>query len=400
MAARRRTFTSESVSMGHPDKVADRIADAVLDHVVAADPLARVACEALVSGRRVVLAGEISAATLPTRSALRALVRRTVAAAGYDSWATGFDPSRGRVQVYLRRQSADIARAVAGGDDELGAGDQGMMIGYATRQTPELMPLPLMLAHRLVTRQALARQEALIPGLRPDAKAQVTVAYEGRRALEVESLVLSTQHGPEWSERQEALAGAVAEHILRPALGQWWHTGIVVHVNPGGPFSIGGPAADTGLTGRKIIVDTYGGWAPHGGGSFSGKDATKVDRSASYMVRHIAKNLVAAGLADQCEVHLSYAIGVSDPTSVVVDCAGTETIAEERIEDLVREAFPLTPRGIIGYLGLRRPIFEPASYHGHFGRTPGEAGEGTFSWESTHRAAELAAACGAPAPTP
>ncbi|MFH1330567.1 MAG: methionine adenosyltransferase [Actinomycetota bacterium] len=399
MATRRRTFTSESVSMGHPDKVADRISDAVLDHVLAADPLARVACEALVSGRRVVLAGEITASPTPARSALRRLVRRTIAASGYDSWAAGFDPSRAAVRLYLRRQSADIARAVDG-DGELGAGDQGMMIGYATRQTPELMPLPLVLAHRLVARQAVARNEGLIPGLRPDAKAQVTVAYEGRRPIEMESLVLSTQHGPEWNDRQGALAGEVAAQILRPALGEWWHDGIVVHVNPGGPFSIGGPAADTGLTGRKIIVDTYGGWVPHGGGSFSGKDATKVDRSASYMVRHIAKNLVAAGLADQCEVHLSYAIGVSAPTSVVVDCAGTATVAEERIEALVREAFPLTPRGIIGYLGLRRPIFEPASFHGHFGRTPGEAGEGTFSWESTHRAAELAAACGAPAPTP
>jgi S-adenosylmethionine synthetase len=397
MPSRRRTFTSESVSMGHPDKVADRIADAVLDHVLATDPLARVACEALISGRRVVLAGEITASTSPARAALRSVVRRTVAAAGYDSWASGFDPSRAWVRLYLRRQSTDIARAVAG-DGELGAGDQGMMIGYATRQTPELMPLPIVLSHRLVARQARAREGGLVPGLRPDAKAQVTVAYEGRRPLQVESLVLSTQHGPEWNEHQPGLGEAVAEHVLRPALGEWWHDGILVHVNPGGQFSIGGPAADTGLTGRKIIVDTYGGWAPHGGGSFSGKDATKVDRSASYMARHIAKNLVAAGLADQCEVHLSYAIGVAAPTSVVVDCAGTAVVAEERIEALVREAFPLTPQGIIDYLGLRRPIFEPASYHGHFGRTPGEGGEGTFSWESTHRAPELASASGTAAP--
>ena len=397
MPPRRRTFTSESVSMGHPDKVADRIADAVLDHVLRCDPQARVACEALISGRRVILAGEITANPPPARRALPAVVRRAITAAGYDSWQTGFDPARASVHTYLRRQSEDIARAVDG-NGQIGAGDQGMMIGYATRQTPEVMPLPIVLAHRLVAQQAAARREGLVPGLRPDAKAQVTVAYEGGRPLHVESLVLSTQHQPWWSDRQGELAEALAEHVLRPALGAWWHDGILVHVNPGGPFCHGGPAADTGLTGRKIIVDTYGGWAPHGGGSFSGKDATKVDRSASYMARHIAKNLVAAGLAEQCEVHLSYAIGMPDPTSVAVDCAGTEVVDEAAIERLVREAFPLTPGGIISYLELRRPIFEPASYHGHFGRTPGEGGEGTFSWESTHRAAELAAACGAAAP--
>jgi S-adenosylmethionine synthetase len=235
--------------MGHPDKVADRIADAVLDHVLAADAQARVACEVLVSGHRVILAGEVSASPKPERTALRRLVRRTIAAAGYDSWEAGFDPERARIRLYLRRQSPDIARAVDG-DGELGAGDQGMMIGYATRQTPELMPLPLVLSHRLVARQALARREGLIPGLRPDAKAQVTVAYEGRRPLEVEALVLSTQHTPEWNDRQSALAEAVTAHILKPALGDWWHDAIVVHVNPGGPFCLGGPAADTGLTGR------------------------------------------------------------------------------------------------------------------------------------------------------
>jgi S-adenosylmethionine synthetase len=385
--------------MGHPDKVADRIADAVLDHMLAADPLARVACEAVISGHRVVLAGEVTAANAPSKAALRALVRRTVAAAGYSTWASGFDPERARVHLYLRRQSADIDRAVTGAG-ELGAGDQGMMIGFATRQTPELMPLPIVLAHRLVVRQSQVRREGLIPGLLPDAKAQVTVAYQDGRPVEVDSLVLSTQHTAQWNDRQGDLGIAVKEHIIRPILGDWWRDGLVTHVNPGGPFSIGGPAADTGLTGRKIIVDTYGGWAPHGGGSFSGKDATKVDRSATYMARHVAKNVVAAGLADECEVHLSYAIGMADPTSIAVDCGGTEKVPEERISQLIREAFPLTPRGIIEYLDLRRPIFEPASYHGHFGRTPGEAGAGTFTWESTHRAAELAAACGATAPTP
>ena len=393
----RGTFTSESVSMGHPDKVADRIADAILDHVLAADPTARVACEALVSGHRVVLAGEISAATHLTNREVRAMVRRSIAASGYTTWASGFDPGRARIQVYLRRQSPDIARAVCD-DDEPGAGDQGMMIGFATRQTPELMPLPLVLAHHLVARQAEVRRGGLLPGLLPDAKAQVTVLYDGGRPLELDSVVLSTQHRPEWNDRQPALAGAVAEHILRPALGEWWRDGLTVHVNPGGPFSVGGPAADTGLTGRKIIVDTYGGWAPHGGGSFSGKDGTKVDRSATYMARHVAKNVVAAGLADECEVHLSYAIGVAAPTSIALDCAGTEAVPVEKIQAAVREIFPLTPGGIIGYLGLRRPIFEPASFHGHFGRTPGEAGEGTFSWEDTAPAVRLAAACGAPPP--
>lgn len=385
--------------MGHPDKVADRIADAVLDHVLRADPGARVACEALVSGRRVILAGEVGANPLPSPGALCRVARAAIAAAGYDSWEAGCHPRRARVRAYLRRQSPDIARAVDG-DGELGAGDQGMMIGYATRQTPELMPLPIVLAHRLVARQADARRTGGVPGLRPDAKAQVTVAYEDRLPRQVESLVLSTQHDARWNRQQAALAEAVAEHIIRPALGEWWHPDIVVHVNPGGPFCLGGPAADTGLTGRKIIVDTYGGWAPHGGGSFSGKDATKVDRSASYMARHVAKNVVAAGLAEECGLHLSYAIGVPQPTGVTVDCAGTERVDEAAIERLVREAFPLTPAGIIDYLGLRRPIFEPASFHGHFGRTPGEAGEGTFSWESTHRAPELAAACGAVPPAP
>lgn len=396
MSPRQRTFTSESVAMGHPDKVADRIADAVLDHVLRLDSEARVACEVMVSGRRVILAGEITAHPAPDPRALRLVARRAVAAAGYDS-ETGFDPARLVVRTYLRRQSPDIARAVDG-NGEIGAGDQGMMIGYATRQTPELMPLPIMLAHRLVARQALARREELIPGLRPDAKAQVTVRYEGRRPLAVESLVLSTQHHPYWNDRQGELIEAVLAEVLQPALGEWWREGITTHVNPGGPFCWGGPAADTGLTGRKIIVDTYGGWAPHGGGSFSGKDATKVDRSAAYMARHVAKNVVAAGLAAECEIHLSYAIGVPEPTAVTIDCSGTEVMEEAAIEQLVREAFPLTPKGIIDYLGLRRPIFEPASYHGHFGRAAGEAGEGTFTWEGTHRAAELAAAAGLPRP--
>jgi S-adenosylmethionine synthetase len=401
MPARLRTFTSESVAMGHPDKVADRVADAVLDHMLSADPNARVACEALVSGDLVVLAGEITALDPPDNAVLEEIARNTIAAIGYDSWAKGFDAATARVKVYVRPQADDIARGVNGDEathKEMGAGDQGMMIGYAVRQTPELMPLPIMLAHKLVARQAEARQTGEIVGLRPDAKAQVSVIYEGRRPIRIGDLVLSTQHGPEWNNHQAALAEQVTDAILKPALGEWWTESIVAHINPTGQFEVGGPGADTGLTGRKIIVDTYGGWARHGGGSFSGKDATKVDRSASYMARYIAKNVVAAELAEECEVHLSYAIGVTQPTSLMVDCMGTAAVSEVEIERLIREIFPLTPAGIINALSLRSPIYEPTSYHGHFGRVPGEGGEGTFTWEQIDRVPELRAAVGASTP--
>ena len=396
MQPRRHSFTSESVSSGHPDKVADRVSDAVLDLVLAQDPFGRVACETLLSGRKVVVAGEVSGTGLPDEAQIEQVVRRTIATIGYTSWVTGFDADDAEVQLIIRAQSADIARGVdAPEDGELGAGDQGLMFGYATAQTPELMPLPILLAHRLVARQTVARADGTIAGLRPDAKAQVTVEFEGNTPISVTSVLMSTQHGPEWNDRQGALREAVVESILRPVLGDWWDENAAVHVNPTGRFESGGPQADTGLTGRKIIVDTYGGWARHGGGAFSGKDPTKVDRSASYMARYIAKNVVAAELAEECEVRLSYAIGLAEPTSVFVDCRGSNREDEAAIERVVREVFPLTPAGIIAALDLRHPIYEPTASHGHFGRHPGEAGEGTFSWERVDRVDDLRSAFGA-----
>jgi S-adenosylmethionine synthetase len=379
--------------MGHPDKVADRLSDAIVDRVLASDPAGRVACEILISGRRAILAGEISGSDLPGEAELERLARETIAEIGYDSWDTGFDAAEAEVLTMIKPQAADIARGVDAGDDgELGAGDQGMMFGYATNQTPELMPLPIMLAHRLVAQQSSVRRTSTIPGLRPDAKAQVTVEYEDSEPAVVTSVLLSTQHGPEWNERQGDLRAAVLDEIVRPVLGDWWDGRATLHVNPTGRFEMGGPLADTGLTGRKIIVDTYGGWARHGGGAFSGKDPTKVDRSASYMARHIAKNVVASGLAAECEVRLSYAIGVAQPTSVFVDCRGTQEADEAAIERAVREVFPLTPAGIISTLDLSRPIYAPTACHGHFGREPGEAGDGTFTWERTDRVEALLAA--------
>jgi S-adenosylmethionine synthetase len=393
---RRHLFTSESVSMGHPDKMADRISDAVLDLMLEADPRARVACEVLLTGDEVIVAGEISSSVhRPRRAEIDALVRETIRDIGYEDAETGFDVDGGRVQVLLESQSADIARGVDGrADGELGAGDQGMMFGYATRQTEKLMPLPITLAHGLVARQAEARRSGDIPGLRPDAKAQVTVAYEDHIPVRVDSVVLSTQHDDRWSDQQDRLAADVAGAILRPVLGRWWSDDITVHVNPTGRFLIGGPRGDTGLTGRKIIVDTYGGWGRHGGGSFSGKDPSKVDRSASYMARYIAKNLVAARLADECEVRLSYAIGVPEPTSVTVVCRDPAEIPESELEALVRAGFPLTPGGIIESLGLQAPIYQPTACHGHFGRDPDEGLDGTFSWERTDRVGALRTAAG------
>jgi S-adenosylmethionine synthetase len=395
------SYTSESVSMGHPDKVADRISDAVLDCVLKADKNARVACEALVTGRHIVLAGEISGSGIPDETALERVARDTVAAIGYDSWDKGFHSEEAQFHSFIQPQSLDIARGVNGRENgELGAGDQGLMFGHATVQTPELMPLAILLAHRIVTRQAQARTDGLIPDLRPDAKSQVTVLYDRHNPVAVDSVLLSTQHGPSWNDHCTELAAAAIEHILKPSLDRWWHDDVSVLVNPTGRFESGGPGADTGLTGRKIIVDTYGGWARHGGGSFSGKDATKVDRSASYMARYVAKNVIAAGFAEECEIRLSYAIGVPQPTSVTVDCHGTQKIDEAAIEDAVKEVFPLTPSGIIADLGLLQPIYEPTSYHGHFGRTPGEAGEGTFSWERTDRVDALRSVAGSPHDSP
>lgn len=387
MAVGRHLFTSESVSMGHPDKICDQISDAILDAMLAADPKSRVACETLVSTGLVVVAGEV---TCDGYVEIAQIVRETIRQIGYTDSRMRFDAESCAVLVALGQQSPDIAMGVnEGAGKEQGAGDQGLMFGFACRETPSLMPLPIDLSHRLVKQHAEVRVNKGIAGLRPDAKSQVTIEYDGLTPLRVHTVVLSTQHGPEWNEKQADLKKEVVEKIIKPVLGDWWNDDIIVHVNPTGKFEIGGPHGDAGLTGRKIIVDTYGGRGRHGGGAFSGKDPSKVDRSAAYMARYIAKNIVAAELADVCEVQLSYAIGVAQPTSVHIDCQGTAKIDEEKIAELVRQHFKLTPRGIIESLDLLRPIYRQTAAHGHFGRTPGEGGDNTFTWEKTDKAAAL-----------
>ncbi len=379
--------------MGHPDKLADQISDAVLDGMLTVDPNCRVACETMVTTGMAVVAGEV---TCNGYVEIADIVRNTAIEIGYDDAAKGLDGRSCAVLISLDQQSPDINQGVdrhkhGGSEDEQGAGDQGLMFGFACRETESLMPLPIDLSHKLVKRQAEIRQAEAIPHLRPDAKSQVTVEYDGGRPIAVRTVVLSTQHGPEWNgqTRQGELKRAVIENIIKPVLGEWWNDDVVVHVNPTGKFELGGPHGDCGLTGRKIIVDTYGGRGRHGGGAFSGKDPSKVDRSAAYMARYIAKNIVAAELAEQCEVQLSYAIGVAEPTSILVDTDGTSSIDEARIEDLVRQHFNLTPAGIIRELDLLRPIYRATAAHGHFGRQPGEGGPGTFSWERTDKAAAL-----------
>jgi S-adenosylmethionine synthetase len=383
-------FTSESVSMGHPDKVADQVSDAVLDSLLAADPMARVACETLCTTGLVVVAGEV---TVHNEKAIIALdkveetVRKTLTKIGYNDPLMKFDAHSCAVLRTIHGQSGDIAMGV----DKDGAGDQGLMFGFACRETPELMPLPIDLAHRLVERQAIVREKNIIKGLRPDAKSQVTVEYDGLKPVSIHTVVLSTQHTADWNgvKKQAELKKQVIKHIIEPVLPKkmWDPKTIIIHVNPTGQFEIGGPHGDTGLTGRKIIVDSYGGRGRHGGGAFSGKDPTKVDRSACYMGRYIAKNIVAAGLADVCEIQLSYAIGVAEPTSVFVDTMGTGKVSDEKISQLVYEFFPMTPKGIIKHLDLRRPIYLETARHGHFGR----AG---FPWEKTDMAAKLKKAAG------
>jgi S-adenosylmethionine synthetase len=394
-------FTSESVSMGHPDKVADQISDAILDSMLAVDPRSRVACETLVSTGMAVVAGEV---TCGGYVEVPDVVREVIRDIGYTEADMCFDDKSCAVLVSLKRQSPDIARGV----DTGGAGDQGMMFGYASRETEELapgsfMPLPIYLAHRLVEKQADVRRKKSIDGLRPDAKSQVTVEYDSKdRPIRVHTVVLSTQHAPKYSSEksQNELRQLVTQQIIKPTLGsEWWNDDVIVHINPTGNFEVGGPHGDTGLTGRKIIVDTYGGMGRHGGGAFSGKDPTKVDRSAAYMARYIAKNVVAAGLAEKCEIQLSYAIGVAEPTSVHVSAFGTHTVDLARIEQAIRDNFHLTPKGIIDSLDLRRPIYRVTSYHGHFGRKPGDgtgigapASSNTFTWEKTDKAAALKSA--------
>ncbi len=376
-------FTSESVSMGHPDKICDQISDAILDALLEDDPHSRVACETMVATGLVVVSGEV---TTRTYIDIQDIVRDTIRDIGYNDAHMRFDAESCAVLVALNKQSPDIAAGV----DREGAGDQGMMFGFACRETDELMPLPIQLAHRLVEQQANVRREGVIPGLRPDAKSQVTIDYDGRNPKAVDTVVLSTQHDKTWNDRQKDLRKEVIDHIVKPVLGEYWNNSITVHVNPTGRFEIGGPHGDAGLTGRKIIVDTYGGRGRHGGGAFSGKDPTKVDRSAAYMARYIAKNVVAAELADECEVQLSYAIGVAEPTSVFVDCFGTEKHDPAKIAKAIRDTFRLTPRGIIEQLDLRKPIYRRTARHGHFGRQPAtEGGKTYFTWERTDQADKL-----------
>jgi S-adenosylmethionine synthetase len=372
----RHRFTSESVTEGHPDKVADQVSDAVLDSILEVDPEARVACETLLTTGLCLIAGEITTKAQPD---FARVARRTIAEIGYTDASYGFDAGSCSVVLALDRQSADIAMGV----DTGGAGDQGMMFGYACRETEELMPLPITLAHRLVQRLSECRRKGIVDFFRPDGKSQVTVEYEGDRPVRVHTIVVSTQHAKNVTQQQVRDA-VEAEVIARVIPDELRDARTTVHVNPTGRFEVGGPHGDTGLTGRKIIVDTYGGMGHHGGGAFSGKDPTKVDRSASYMARHIAKNLVAAGLADRVEVQLAYAIGVAEPVSVRVDTFGTGRAPSDRLAELVRDNFPLTPRGIIDHLNLRKPIYRLTAAFGHFGRN-----EPSFGWESTSVAKTL-----------
>ncbi|MGA2114923.1 MAG: methionine adenosyltransferase [Bryobacteraceae bacterium] len=375
-------FTSESVTEGHPDKIADQISDAVLDAVLADDPTGRVACEVLVTTGTCIVAGEI---TTKTYVDVPRIARGTIEHVGYNDASFGFDSHTCGVHNLIQSQSPDISMGV----DTGGAGDQGLMFGYACDETPELMPLPIMMAHKLVRRLSQARRQGELDFLRPDGKSQVSVEYAGNRPKRIEAVVISTQHSPDISI--EDLRAEVKKHIIDAVVpSDMVDSQTKYHINPTGRFVVGGPHGDTGLTGRKIIVDTYGGMGRHGGGAFSGKDPTKVDRSACYLARYIAKNLVASGLATRCEVQLAYAIGVADPVSVTVNTFGTGAIPDARFTDLVRENFALTPRAIIETLKLRRPIYRATAAFGHFGRT-----EDTFTWEATDKAEILKEQAGA-----
>jgi S-adenosylmethionine synthetase len=384
MSAGQYLFTSESVAEGHPDKIADQISDTVLDAILAADPSARVAVETLVKTGCAIVAGEV---TTTAWVDLEALVRGTILDIGYNSSEMGFDGASCAVINIIGKQSPDIAQGVDRKDPrKQGAGDQGLMFGYATDETDVLMPAPITYAHRLVQRQAQVRKAGKLPWLRPDAKSQVTFRYENDRPVAIEAVVLSTQHSPDVSTR--TLREAVMEEIIKPVLpANLLSPKTKFHINPTGKFVVGGPVGDCGLTGRKIIVDTYGGFARHGGGAFSGKDPSKVDRSAAYAARYVAKNLVAAGLAKRCEVQVSYAIGVAEPTSVMVETFGTSKLSREQLTKLVRKHFDLTPYGLREMLDLARPIYRKTAAYGHFGRTERE-----FTWERTDRAKLLKAA--------
>ncbi len=389
MAEGKYLFTSESVSMGHPDKLADRISDGVLDAIFAQDPNARVACETMVTTGIAVIAGEITTtAVVDYQSVVRDVIREV----GYTDDHMGICADTCAVMVSIDKQSPDIAQGVDSNETagkDVGAGDQGLMFGYACSDTPELMPLPIALSHRILNRLTDARLNGEVDWLRPDSKSQVTVEYEGNTPQRIDTIVVSTQHNE--SVTNEEIESYIKEKIVAPLLPADLVKGdITYHINPTGRFVVGGPHGDCGLTGRKIIVDTYGGWGRHGGGAFSGKDPTKVDRSAAYMARHVAKNIVASGIAERCEVQLAYAIGVSEPVSVHVDTEGTGKIEDSRICEIVRDLFPLSPGGIIDYLKLRRPIFRKTAAGGHFGRDDDD-----FEWEKTGKAQAIADAAGA-----
>jgi S-adenosylmethionine synthetase len=376
-------FTSESVTEGHPDKVCDQISDAVLDAILKDDPKGRVACESFVTTGLVVVGGEI---TTNTWVDVPSLVRSVVADIGYTDRRFGFDAASCGILNAIGRQSPDISQGV----DTGGAGDQGLMVGFACDETKELMPTPISLAHKLTRRLADARKKKILPYLGPDGKSQVTVEYENGEPVRIDAVVISSQHDTSILDRSgkkitnRSVDDIIEKVILHVLPKNMLDKQTKFYVNPTGKFVVGGPEGDTGVTGRKIIVDTYGGWAPHGGGAFSGKDPTKVDRSACYMARHVAKNIVAAGLARQCTVQLAYAIGVADPVSVMVDTHGTGQVPESKLVNLVREIFPLTPRGIIDYLKLRRPFYQKTASYGHFGREDAD-----FLWEKTNKAADL-----------
>ena len=378
-------FTSESVTEGHPDKVCDQVSDAILDEFLRQDPESRVGVETMTTTGMVIVAGEV---TSKAKFDVQDVVRKTLREIGYDNPQYGFDADSCSVLVSLHSQSQDISQGVLANENkEQGAGDQGLMFGYATNETEELMHMPIMLAHKLTKRLAEVRKTKELPWVRPDGKSQVTVEYENGKPKRLETVVISTQHSPDVSNEQ--IKKQIIDKVIKPVCGKLWHDKIKIHVNPTGRFVIGGPPCDAGLTGRKIIVDSYGGMGRHGGGAFSGKDPSKVDRSACYMCRYIAKNIVAAGLAERCEVQVAYAIGVAEPVSLMVSTFGTSKVPEEQIENLVRKHFDMRPASIISHLKLKRPIYRKTAAYGHFGRNEPE-----FSWEKTDKAEILRKSAG------
>jgi len=381
-------FTSESVTEGHPDKICDNISDAFLDEYLRQDPNSRVAVETMVTTDFVAVSGEVTSKANFDKKAQEELVRKTIREIGYDDKDLMFDADSCKVDLRLHSQSPDISQGISATEEkEQGAGDQGLMFGYATNETEELMPMPILLAHKLIQKLSEVRRNKILPWIRPDGKSQVSVRYVDNKPTKIETVIVSTQHAPDIS--QEEISREIIDKVIKPVLGNLWNDEIKIHINPTGKFVIGGPHGDAGLTGRKIIVDTYGGFGRHGGGAFSGKDPSKVDRSACYMSRYIAKNLVAAGLADRCEVQLAYAIGVAEPVSLYVNTFGTNKIPENQIEELVKKNFDMKPTGIIKQLDLKRPIYKKTASYGHFGRNEPE-----FTWEKTDKAETLKQSAG------